>query len=67
MQGHNWLLCKNEKDSAKLNDIIATGNKQIKQYRDDVMKKNPKSFLTTLLVAMQEPEVPLAETSGWKI
>lgn len=52
---------KNEKDSARLNDKITAGNKQIKDYRDNVMKKNPKSFLTTLLVAMQEPEVPPAE------
>ncbi|MES1216446.1 MAG: thioredoxin-like domain-containing protein [Bacteroidota bacterium] len=52
---------KDKKDSAKLNDIITANNKQIKEYREDVMKKNPKSFLTTLLVAMQEPEIPTAD------
>src|SRR5262245_1899187 len=57
----NKLAGANHEDSAKLNAIIDKGNKDIRQYRDDLMKKNPKSFLSTLLVAMQEPEVPAAE------
>jgi Domain of unknown function (DUF5106)/Thioredoxin-like len=51
----------NHKDSVKLNSLIASDNKQIKEYREDAMKKNPDSFLATLLAAMQEPEVPPAD------
>ncbi len=57
----NQLAIADHKDSAKLNETITDANKQIRQYREDLMKKNPNSFLTTLLVAMHEPEVPPAE------
>lgn len=50
----------NHNDSVKMDNRIGDGNKQIREYREDVMKKNPNSFLTTLLVAMQEPEIPPA-------
>ena len=54
-------LTNNHSDSAKLNDLISTDNKQIKEYRENTIRKNPGSFLSTLLVAMQEPEIPPAE------
>ena len=55
------LVGANHADSAKLNEIIDKGNKDIRQYREDLVKKNPNSFLNTLLTAMHEPEVPPAE------
>jgi hypothetical protein len=57
----NQLAAASHEDSVKLDEKINEGNKQIRQYRDDIMKKNPNSFLTTLLVAMHEPEIPPAD------
>ncbi|MCW3118888.1 MAG: hypothetical protein JWM28_2970 [Chitinophagaceae bacterium] len=54
-------LASATKDSVNLNNLIINDNKQIKEYRENAMKKNPNSFLTTLLVAMQEPQVPPAD------
>lgn len=51
----------NPADSAKLNAIIDKDNKDIRQYREELMKKTPDSFLATLLAAMREPDVPSAE------
>ncbi|MGC4035385.1 MAG: DUF5106 domain-containing protein [Chitinophagaceae bacterium] len=48
-------------DSIKINESLTKTNKEVKAYREDLMKKNPNSFLTALLIAMQEPEVPVAE------
>jgi len=57
----NKLAGASHDDSVKLNAAIDKGNKEIRQYRDELMKKNPKSFLTTLLAGMQEPEIPSAD------
>jgi len=57
----NQLAIADHKDSVKLNETIGNANKQIRQYRDDLMKKNPNSFLTSLLVAMHEPDIPSAD------
>jgi thiol-disulfide isomerase/thioredoxin len=54
------LVGANHADSVKLNEVIDKGNKDIRQYREELMKKNPNTFLTTLLVGMREPEVPAA-------
>jgi len=58
----NKLASTNDhKDSVKLNDLISDDNKQIKEYRENTIRKNPGSFLSTLLVAMQEPQIPPAD------
>lgn len=41
--------------------MIEVNNDAIKQYRADVLQKNPNSMLSFLLTAMREPEVPPAE------
>jgi thiol-disulfide isomerase/thioredoxin len=51
---------KNEKDSAQLNSIIIQTNREIRDYRMDIMKKHPEALLSFLLKLLQDPEVPLA-------
>jgi hypothetical protein len=45
-------------DSLKLNTQIEVVNDRIRKYRNDIIKKEPNSLLTTLLKAMREPEIP---------
>ena len=52
---------KNHKDSVRLNNLISENNTQIKEYRENIIRKNPGSFLSTLLSAMQEPQIPPAD------
>ena len=47
-------------DSSKWNDIIEKGDKEVRKYREDVMKKYPDATITFLFKAMREPEVPAA-------
>lgn len=54
-------LSKVHKDSLKWEAAISKDNKEIKEYRETLMQKNPNSFLTTLLTAMREPEIPTAK------
>jgi thiol-disulfide isomerase/thioredoxin len=49
---------KNEKDSAELKNLIVTANKGITEYRENIIKKYPKSTLKFLLTLLQEPKVP---------
>jgi thiol-disulfide isomerase/thioredoxin len=51
---------KNKKDSTKLNDIIVKTNKAVREYRLNVIKKNPDATLSFLLNLLKEPEVPPA-------
>ncbi|MGZ4059431.1 MAG: DUF5106 domain-containing protein, partial [Bacteroidia bacterium] len=52
---------KSSKDSTKMvQDKIAAIDKEVVNYKLNFMKANPKSFLTTLFKAMQEPIVPEA-------
>ncbi len=48
----------NKTDSAKLIADITKLDHEVKNYREDLIKKNPASLLTSLLIAMREPEIP---------
>jgi thiol-disulfide isomerase/thioredoxin len=46
-----------KKDSTEATDKLAKTDKEINDFRLDIMKKNPKSILTALLQTMREPEL----------
>jgi thiol-disulfide isomerase/thioredoxin len=48
----------NAADSAKLTTQIDAVNATVRNYRSDIIAKDPNSLLATLLKAMKEPEVP---------
>jgi len=52
---------KNKQDSADLVELIKKQNKEIQDYRGDIIKKYPGSLLTCLLNALREPVVPPVE------
>lgn len=45
----------NKKDSAALTEQLTKLNKEVNDYREGLIKKNPTSFLSTLLITMREP------------
>ncbi|HEY9362440.1 MAG TPA: DUF5106 domain-containing protein [Chitinophagaceae bacterium] len=47
-------------DSARWATIIEKNNKEIKEYRENILKQSPNSMMAFLLTAMREPEVPAA-------
>jgi thiol-disulfide isomerase/thioredoxin len=47
----------NKKDSTRIIESLTNLDKEVKIYREDLIKKNPNSLLTTLLIAMREPEL----------
>ncbi len=49
---------KTTADSAALYDRIDELDSLIKQYREDLIKKNPGNMLSEFLVTMREPELP---------
>jgi thiol-disulfide isomerase/thioredoxin len=50
----------NEADSTRiLNELIKT-DKEVKDFRENLIKKYPNNFLSALLAAMREPEMPSA-------
>jgi len=49
---------KTKDDSAKLRNEIIRLNKELQNYREDIIKKHPSSLLTTLLTAMKRPDAP---------
>lgn len=51
---------KNKKDSTALKETIDKTNTAIRDYRANVMKKNPDAVLSFLLNLLKEPEVPPA-------
>ncbi|MBS1653208.1 MAG: DUF5106 domain-containing protein [Bacteroidetes bacterium] len=54
-------------DSAIWAKKLEASNKTVRDYREDLIKKYPKTFLSTLLQAMQEPEIPpVSEQPGGK-
>lgn len=57
---------KTKDDSIKLAAQIETVHKRILQYRSDIITKQPESFLTTLLKAMREPDVPKDDAAAKK-
>ena len=50
---------KPKEDSLRIAAQLDEVNKQIRQYRTDIMSKDPNGILSTLLHAMKEPEVPV--------
>lgn len=48
----------NSNDSVRLTAQIQDLTNNIKKYRSDIISKDPEGLLSTLLKAMQEPEVP---------
>ena len=57
-QNQQMAAAKTKEDSAKLRNEIIRLNKELQNYREDIIKKHPASLLTTLLTAMKRPEVP---------
>lgn len=51
---------KTKADSTKWIDIITKADKEIQQYRKDLITKNPEATITALLKAMKSPEIPPA-------
>lgn len=52
---------KNNKDSAKLlQDKMSAIDKEVKAYKNTVVSSNPKMFVSKLLKATDEPEIPEA-------
>ena len=49
------------RDSAALTERLQKVNKEIADYRKDIIAKHPNTILTTLMYLMQEPQVPPAE------
>lgn len=47
----------NKADSARITEALTKTDKEVKDFREDLIKKNPNSLLTTLLIAMREPEL----------
>ncbi|HEX5654886.1 MAG TPA: DUF5106 domain-containing protein [Chitinophagaceae bacterium] len=45
-------------DSATINRELVKNDSLVKQYRENLVKKNPGNILTALLLAMREPEIP---------
>jgi thiol-disulfide isomerase/thioredoxin len=58
---------KTKADSTKWTDIIIKSDKEIQQYRQDLITKNPDATISALLKAMKNPEVPpVAQHPGGK-
>lgn len=58
---------KTKADSTKWTDVIVKLDKDIQQYRKDLIAKNPTATISALLNAMKEPEIPAAaEQPGGK-
>ncbi|MFL5772714.1 MAG: DUF5106 domain-containing protein [Flavisolibacter sp.] len=53
-------------DSIKINSQIETINTRIRNYRNNIMKKDPESFMAALLRAMKEPEIPKNDPAAKK-
>jgi thiol-disulfide isomerase/thioredoxin len=51
---------KTKADSTKWTDIIVKADKEIQQYRQELITKNPDATISALLKAMKHPEVPPA-------
>ncbi|MBL7724464.1 MAG: DUF5106 domain-containing protein [Chitinophagaceae bacterium] len=47
----------NKADSTKITDELAKEDKAVTANREDIIKKNPSSLLSTLLITMREPEL----------
>lgn len=47
----------NKEDSTRITDELAKEDKAITTNREEIIKKNPSSLLSTLLITMREPEL----------
>jgi thiol-disulfide isomerase/thioredoxin len=47
----------NKTDSAQIIAELTKTDKEVRTFREDLIQKNPASLLTTLLIAMREPEL----------
>ncbi|MBS4064616.1 MAG: redoxin domain-containing protein [Chitinophagaceae bacterium] len=52
------LLSANPEDAAKIRASLATVEKEIKQYQQNIHQKHPGSLLSTLFHVMKRPELP---------
>lgn len=52
---------KNKNDSARLINIINKNNKELDDYRRNLIKQYPSSTIAALLNAMKDPEIPPVE------
>ena len=60
-KGHQQLAnASNPTDSAVFIRVLSDLDREIQDYRNEIVKKDPKSLLCTLLVAMREPKLPEA-------
>src|SRR5882724_1008507 len=51
-------MAKNAADSAHWNEELGKSDKSIRNYREELIRKNPNTVLSTLLITMREPEIP---------
>lgn len=56
--GKKLSQAKTQKDSAEVQSQLKKANKELNDYRDNVIKKYPFSLLATLLNTMKRPELP---------
>lgn len=50
-------MAANKKDSAKLLEDLEKLDKAVSEYRNDLIKKNPSTLLSALLMTMREPQL----------
>ena len=50
-------VAANKSDSTKLSEQLIKLDKAVTEYRSDLIKKNPSSFLSALLIAMKDPQL----------
>jgi thiol-disulfide isomerase/thioredoxin len=53
-----YNAAKTKQDSMRLRNEIITGNKELQQYRDNLVKQHPNALLSVLFNAMKQPEAP---------
>ena len=49
---------KTARDSAALKSVLAKGNQELQDYRENVMKTKPESMLGKYFYSMKRPEIP---------
>jgi thiol-disulfide isomerase/thioredoxin len=54
----NFIASKTKADSARFRDEYLKTDKEMKDYWDEIIKKNPNSVLAFLLTAMRRPDAP---------
>jgi thiol-disulfide isomerase/thioredoxin len=49
---------KTAKDSAAIKSLLTTGNKELNDYRENIMKNSPNTMLGRFFFTMKRPEIP---------